>query len=67
MGLFQRTTLDQLMSKQAVHYEDFDYILRPLNRKQILSALERAKTIMRLSFKGREDVLNTVPVAPQAP
>ncbi|MGQ5389829.1 response regulator transcription factor [Paenibacillus sp. M.A.Huq-84] len=49
-------------AKQAIHYGAFDYILKPLNRTQIISALERAKTAMPPSSKGRVDVLNTVPV-----
>ncbi|TBL78994.1 response regulator transcription factor [Paenibacillus thalictri] len=53
-------------AKQAIHYGAFDYLLKPLNRTQIVSTLERAKTVMAPSAKGREDVLNTVPVA-QAP
>ncbi|NOU93972.1 response regulator [Paenibacillus sp. LMG 31456] len=49
-------------AKQAIHYGAFDYILKPLNRTQIVSALERVKTAMVPSPRGRGDVLNTVPV-----
>jgi two-component system response regulator YesN len=50
-------------AKQAVHYGAFDYILKPLNRSHIISALERAKTEMAPSPKGREDVVNMVPIS----
>jgi two-component system response regulator YesN len=50
-------------AKQAVHYGAFDYILKPLNRTQIIAALERAKSEINMSDKGREDVVNTAPIS----
>ncbi|TMV50033.1 response regulator [Paenibacillus mesophilus] len=51
-------------ARQAVHFGAFDYILKPLNRAHIVSALSRAKAVMAPASKGRADVLETVPVTP---
>jgi two-component system response regulator YesN len=49
-------------AKQAVHYGAFDYILKPLNRTLIQSALERAQSVISPSVRIGEDLLNIVPV-----
>lgn len=50
-------------AKQAVHYGAFDYILKPLNRTLIRSALERAKSVMAPASRTGEDVLNMATVS----
>ncbi|MCU6708829.1 response regulator [Paenibacillus sp. J5C_2022] len=51
-------------AKQAIHYGAFDYILKPINRTKISSALKRIEELLHAQGKRREALIDTVPEQP---
>jgi len=51
-------------AKQAIHYGAFDYILKPINRSEICSALTRIETMLQAQGHQREALIDAVPEQP---